>query len=241
MSNIKTMKGQTSEYLGSAPTWPVDFPLACLFPLNEATGAPGANIYDAIKLSVIAASTHTNNANNTATSLLFAPTTLTTKDAVENSFIWFYVGTLPTNAELCNINSTSGNGSFTITTAAGVGCRFDDFATSAQQVTTNILTSAAADQLVMVVVDRTAKTVSFYEGTNGTTLKFTYALGTGGSFTGLNVLTSATLTNCYGFGYFIFAQGIPSNWPAMLLHVATELRAGRKFAFMNTIVEDYLL
>lgn len=240
MSFIKTMKAQTQEYKGSVPAWPDDFPLASLFPLTEATGAPSQDLIDAISGLPLTLSLFTNNANNTATGTQVIADTGNGKEPATNSYIWFYVGDTHATNPVANINSAAAS-SFSLNVQAGVGIGYRDAAGSQQQLSTTRFTPSAVNQLIMVVCDRDANTVSFYEGANGTTLIHTYNLTAGNSFNAINTLTTMAMVNCYGFGHLVFEKGLPDNWLAIMQHIATELRAGRKHAFLNTLVQDYLL
>ncbi len=243
MSFIKTMKGQAVEAGAAIINWPADSLNIFFMPCDD---GDGNSAIDAITEDEMTSSIATlgNTANNHADfAFTFASVTseLTSmRNPDSDSFVLFCVADTPATGIMIQLGTTGGAGYMTMQVQPNLASVMKD----SNEVTlgaANTVTASQSNQLVMMVVDRENGELRHYDGTNGDNLKLTQTISNTAAMNCDLDIDGTALGNCYGFGAIRFPNGIPDNFASLMLHIATELRAGRKLTWLNNFVDDFIL
>lgn len=243
MSTLKTMKGQAAQY-SSVSDWPDDYPVCFCLPLDEGDGAP-LDVGDIISGDTVSAILQNTGSNNCDNAGFLGASLSTATPPGTDSFVLFYVGDFPASGTFLAVGSVGDNALVSCSTNASTSTLYKDDIAPVTSATGEVFTASAANQLGMVVIDHDTNLMSIYEGSDGTTLVSTTVIHSGGNWVpatgGIDVDNGSAWANVYGFGLIRFPGGIPSNLPAIMQYIATELRAGRKRQWLNSWIEEYLL
>lgn len=249
MSFLKTIKGQAIESDASIADWPNDGMVKAFFPIDEVFVGPGlGDITEVISESTVVGNAILTNCDGVtcADFAMLAAHTMATNGAIGTmSFVGFLCSDTPTNQDSLVI----GDGSHKVasSSAADTSC-FIQMGGAGQFLSgaggTGVeLPDAQADALQLIVVDRENQKCEYYAGTDGETLYGTIDFTVANEITPTTVFTFSgkilikSAANSFGCGVLAFPKGIPDNLHTVMQYINTELRAGRKYNWLNRWVD----
>ena len=249
MSKIKTMKSQHDIVGAKVADWPKDGLVKMFYPLNEiAVGT----VFPATLTEGISEEGNTDQCVLTDCDGIFCAnaqmlsrhTISDVGDISANSFAFFMSADTSTDAGLIKFGFVNSNLQASTSAASGMVVQIDNrtyIGSNPEYSTGEQYPDGAVDQLILIVVDRENELVTWYAGTDGTTqymqIDLTKLAPTPitkeAAFNWDGTFELSPCPNNYGLGCLEFPKGIPNNLHEVMQYINAELRAGRKFNWLN--------